>query len=62
VTIGGSGCSGSPEATCDELRTELASIEVTASDAWDDITVLRGHVERELELWRTIERRCPASD
>ena len=53
-----SACVGSSEVGCDELRDELAGLDIPAAAAWDDIEVLRTDLERVLELQRELEDRC----
>lgn len=52
------GCGSEAAASCEDLRTELASITPTAEQAWDDISGAQEAAERALELEAEIAERC----
>lgn len=52
------GCDSDSPASCADMRAELASIPVGATQAWNDINALQKNVTRALKLQSDIEARC----
>jgi hypothetical protein len=52
------GCSSDGQATCAEMRSELATLAPPATQNWDDINALQKSVERALKLQSDIAARC----